>query len=144
MNQGRETRILERISRSFGNVIPGDILQFAVGKPSSRDVSFAVTYIIRASGEMYYPEKQEHLAVAKRDWYTGISFELSLHIAVPGSQSSTFHLGLKSEPAEVFRVAYSRVVGGGADLPPTEVYSSMADSAFDNFGAKLVSQLAGR
>lgn len=144
MNQARETRILQRISRSFGSVIPGDILQFAVGKPSSRDVSFVVTYIIRASGEMYYPEKQENLSVAKRDWYTGISFEWNLNIAVPGSKSSTFQLDLKSEPAEVFQVAYTRVAGEGAGLPPTEVYSSMADSAFDNFGAKLVSQLAGR
>jgi hypothetical protein len=144
MNQARETRILERISRSFGNVIPGDILQFAVGKPSFRDVSFVVTYVIRASGEMYYPEKQEHLSVAKRDWYTGISFEWNLRIAVPGSESSTFQLGLKSEPAEVFQVAYTRASSGGSELPPTEVYSSMADSAFDNFGAKLVSQLAGR
>jgi hypothetical protein len=144
MNQARETRILERISGSFGKVIPGDILQFAVGKPSSRDVSFIVSYIIRSSGEMYYPEKQEHLSVAQRDWYTGISFDWNLYVSVPGSQSSTFHLGLKSEPAEVFQVAYTRVAGGGAELPPTEVYSSMADSAFDNFGAKLVSQLAGR
>ena len=144
VNQARENRILQRISDSFGKVIPGDILQFTAGQPSSRDVRFIVTYVIRASGEMYYPEKQKQLAVAKRDWYTGISFDWNLYIGVPGSDSPAFQLALKSEPAEVFQVAYTRVAGAAEQLPPSEVYNSMADSAFESFGAKLASQLAGR
>ena len=40
LNQARETRILERISRSFGKVIPGDILQFAVARASPDVIGF--------------------------------------------------------------------------------------------------------
>lgn len=144
MNQAREARILERISSSFGKVIPGDILQFVAGRASLQGVGFVVTYVIRASGDLYYPVKQEHLAEAKRDWYTGIQFEWNFDITVQGMQSSTFQLGLQSEPAQLFNVAYAREVSEGAELPPMKVYDAMADSAFDDFGSKLLSELAVR
>ncbi len=142
MNQARETRILGRITNSFGKVIPGDILQFAVGRASPPDIAFNVAYVIRASGGMYYPEKQEHVPEARRDWYTGISFDWNFYITVPGTEFSTFQLSLESEPAQLFHVAYTRSQGQGTELTPTEVYSAMADSAFDDFGSKLLSQLA--
>ena len=144
MNQAREARILQRISNSFGRVIPGDILQFSVGNGSPQNVRFSVAYIVRASGGMYYPEKQEHLAVAGRDWYTGIEFDWRFFIFVPGGEASKFQLALKSEPAQLFNVAYTRTASEGTSLAPMEVYGSMADSAFDNFGSKLLSELSVR
>ena len=61
MNQARQERILQRISSSFGNVIPGDILQFVHGEAGPRDPVFNITYVITASGDLYYPEKQRLL-----------------------------------------------------------------------------------
>ncbi|GAC1622362.1 MAG: hypothetical protein NVS9B13_15090 [Candidatus Acidiferrum sp.] len=144
MNQTRETRILEKISESFGKVIPGDILQFAVGQPSAQEIGFTANYLIRASGGMYYPVRQEHVSEANRDWYTGIAFDWSFHITIPGSESSNFQFVFKSEPAQLFNVGYTRSTSEGTELVPTEVYSAMADSAFEDFGSKLHSQLAGR
>lgn len=143
MNKTREARILEKISSSFGKVIPGDILQFAAGQASSQDVRFVVGYVIRASGDLYYPVKQEHLAETKRDWYTGIEFQWDFHIVVPGAEDSSFQLALKSEPAQLFQVASGRTDSEGG-LAPLEVYDSMADSAFGDFGSKLLSALSVR
>lgn len=144
MNQVRETRILQEISESFGKVIPGDILQFAVGPASSQEIGFTVNYVIRASGGMYYPEKQEHIPEANRDWYTGIEFDWTFLVTVPDKESSSFQLVLKSEPAQLFNVAYTRSAGEGTELEPTAVYGAMADSAFDDFGSKLLSRLSVR
>lgn len=141
MNQARETRILQKITESFGKVIPGDILQFGPGRASSQEIGFKINYVIQASGAMYYPEKQENVPQPQRDWYTGIAFDWNFFVRVPGAESSNFQLTLKSEPAQHF---YSRGAGEGAGLAPTEVYNAMADSAFDDFGSKLLSQLALR
>jgi hypothetical protein len=137
-NETREARILEKISDSFGKVIPGDILQFGQGKGTLQDVGFVVSYTIHASGDLYYPTDEEHLPEKQRNWYTGISFDWGFHIDVPGSESSKFQLSLRSEPAQLFQVTSS----GGFELAPTAVYSAMADSAFDDFGSNLVSQLS--
>lgn len=142
MNQAREARILERISSSFGKVIPGDILQFIGGNPSARDVAFDVGYKILPSGELYYREKQEHIPEQQRDWYTGISFNWKFAIAIPDAESSTFQLSLDSEPAQLFQVASEQTSAEGSTLSASEVYDGMADSAFDNFASKLLSDLS--
>jgi hypothetical protein len=136
--------ILQRISESFGRVIPGDILQFVVGNPSAGDPSFDVEYVIKASGSAYYPEKQEHLSESKRDWYTGISFKWNFNIKIPGADASTFQFNLESQPAQLFNVAYTQTAGSGAAMTPIEVYGAMADSAFSDFGTKLLSELSVR
>ena len=142
MNQARETRILQKISDSFGKVIPGDILQFSIGQGSSREIRFRVQYVIKATGELYYPVSQEKLSGASRDWYTGIGFDWGFLVAVPNDESSRFQFSLKSEPAQLFNVAYTKSAGQSDELVPTEVYGAMADSAFDDFGSKLLTQLA--
>ena len=144
MNQAREARILQKISDSFGKVIPGDILQFSVGQGSSQEIKFTVPYVIRATGDAYYPVSQEKLLEASRDWYTGIGFEWSFFVTVPDEDSSRFQFSLKSEPAQLFNVAYTKSAGESSELVPTAVYGAMADSAFDDFGSKLLSQLAVR
>ena len=142
MNQAREARILERISASFGRVIPGDILRFAIGQATPADPVFNVDYVIKASGDLYYPEKQGHLPEANRDWYTGISFSWHFNIAVPDADASTFQFSLDSKPAELFNVAYNRTTSDAPEMTPIEVYGAMADSAFVDFGSKLLSELS--
>lgn len=144
MNEGRQERILQRVSSSFGKVIPGDILQFVSAKASPRDPMFNITYVITASGTVYYPEKQEHLPEASRDWYTGISFLWNFGISVPDANASKFEFSLESHPAEVFDVSYEEAAGGGTGIPPVQAYGSMADSAFDDFGSKLLAELSLR
>jgi hypothetical protein len=142
MNRAREDRILERITKSFGKVIPGDILQFAIGASSGKDPVFNVDYKIKTSGEVYYPEKQEHLPEANRDWYTGVSFRWKFNIAVPDSTDSRFQFSLDSRPADLFNVAYQQAGTGSTELSPIQVYGAMADSAFDDFGSKLLTELS--
>jgi hypothetical protein len=142
MNKAREDRILQRISASFGKVILGDILQFAAGQPNPNDPVFNVVYVIKASGSLYFPVSQEHQPEANRDWYTGISFNWNFNIVVPGASASRFQLSLESQPAQLFNVAYQRTTSGASEFLPVEVYGAMADSAFDNFGSKLLSQLS--
>jgi hypothetical protein len=142
MNRAREARILERISASFGKVIPGDVLQFTEGQATVRDPVFRVDYVIKASGALYYPEKQEHEPEANRDWYTGISFGWKFKIAVPETNASTFQFSLDSKPADLFNVAYERSGTAATEFSSGEVYGAMADSAFDNFGSKLLSELS--
>jgi hypothetical protein len=143
MNQAREGQILSRISSSFGRTIPGDILQFSTGQASAEDIGFAVAYLIKVSGDMYYPVKQEHLPEPKRDWYTGIS-QWDFAIRVPGTDSSSFQLSLASQPADLFNVAYTRAASDDQEMTPGEVYNGMADSAFGDFGSKLLSDLSVR
>jgi hypothetical protein len=142
MNQAREARILQQISNSFGKVIPGDILQFSIGQGSPKEIRFTVHYVIKATGEVYYPVSQEKLSAASRDWYTGIGFNWGFLVAVPDEESSHFQFFLKSEPAELFNVAYTKNAAQSDGLVPTTVYGAMADSAFDNFGSNLLAQLA--
>jgi hypothetical protein len=143
-NQERENRILQKITESFGKVIPGDILNFEAGHASPQDITLKIHYNIQASGEMYYPEKQEHISLANRDWYTGIGFDWTCFISVPGQKSTDFQLALNSKPAQLFQVAYQRSSSDQGELEAEEVYSAMADSAFEDFETKLVSQLAVR
>jgi hypothetical protein len=142
MNQTREARILQKISESFGKVIPGDILQFSVGQGSPDETKFVVRYKIRATGDMYYPVVQEKRPAEIRDWYTGIGFDWGFSVAVPDELSSRFQFSLKSEPAELFNVAYAKSASDSSELVPTAVYGAMADSAFDDFGAQLLNQLS--
>jgi hypothetical protein len=142
MNQARETRILQKISESFGKVIPGDILQFSAGQGSPQEIEFTVQYLIRATGDTYYPVSQEKLTEPNRDWYTGIGFDWGFLVAVPDENSSHFQFSLKSEPAQLFNVAYTKSAAESSELVPTAVYGAMADSAFDDFGSKLLSQLS--
>ena len=142
MNQARETRILQEISESFSKIIPGDILQFSVGRGSPQDIAFTVGYEIEASGELYYPVSQEHVPEKSRDWYTGIGFDWDFGVRVHDEERSTFKFSLKSEPAQLFNVGYARSASESTALVPVAVYGAMADSAFENFGAKLLTQLA--
>lgn len=142
MNQAREARILQKISESFGKVIPGDILQFSAGQGSAQDMNFTVVYVIEASGDLYYPVSQKSIPESRRDWYTGIEFDWKFEVNVPDEDSSSSKFSLKSEPSDLFHVAYTRSEGQSNDLEPTEVYGAMADSAFEDFGAKLLSQFA--
>jgi tetratricopeptide (TPR) repeat protein len=142
MNHVREARILQEISESFGKVIPGDILQFSVGRGSPQEINFTVNYVIQATGDMYFPVSQEKLPTANRDFYTGIGFDWGFVVSVPDEESSRFQFSLKSEPAQLFKVAYTKTTGESSELVPTAVYAAMADSAFDDFGSKLLSQLA--
>jgi hypothetical protein len=143
MNRNRESRILERISASFGKIIPGDILDFEIGPANTRDSLFKVNYVISTSGDLYYPVREEHLPEAGRDWYTGVSFRWNFNVIVPGVNASTFQFSLDSEPAGEFDVMSQRSEGDGAKLSSVSVYSAMADSAFQNFGSKLITQLSG-
>jgi hypothetical protein len=144
INKTREARILQRISSSFGKIIPGDILQFAADQPNAHDPVFDVAYVIKASGSLYYPVSQEHQPEANRDWYTGISFNWNFNIVVPGTSTSRFQFSLDSQPAHLFNVAYQQATNGSAPFSPDEAYGAMADSAFDDFGSKLLSQLSVR
>ncbi|HTQ59263.1 MAG TPA: hypothetical protein VMI32_03510 [Candidatus Solibacter sp.] len=146
MDNARENGILQRVAASFGKIIPGDILLFEPGQASPEDISLKIDYTIHASGALYSPEEQKYLTKARRDWYTGISFDWNFLVNIPGAELANFRFSLKSEPAQVFNVAYSRTASTGEDPPldPTEVYSAMADSAFTDFGSKLLSELALR
>jgi hypothetical protein len=143
LNQAREASILGRIVASFGKIIPGDILQFVADQPSPQDVGIRVAYLIEASGrDTYFPANQEHLPEAQRDWYTGVSFKWNVDVFVPSAESSAFHLSLESAPAQSFHVAYTRSETENQEFTPGEAYSAMADSAFDDFGSKLLSALS--
>jgi hypothetical protein len=150
MNEARETRILAQITDAFGKVIPGDILRFVAGSGASQDIQFGVAYVIKPSGGLYYPTDQEHLQEASRNWYTGVSFDWNFQIAVPNIATSTFAFPLQSEPAQLFNVAYQTVSGREASNSiwstqgpdAGEVYSAMADSAFKDFGDKLLKKLS--
>jgi hypothetical protein len=138
MNEAREAGILEKISESFGKVIPGDVLEFARGTGTAQDIGFVVNYAIRASGDLYYLTKEEQTPKERRDFYAGVSFDWRFRIGVPGLEASAFQFSFESEPAQLFKVASST----GPDLAPINVYSAMAGSAFDDFGSKLVSQVS--
>lgn len=141
-NSTRQARIIQRISTTFGRVIPGDILEFSPGQGSSRDVNFRVLYTVEASGHLYYRESQKHLPMARRDLYTGISFDWFFEVYVPGLEGEPFQFSLTSEPADLFRVAYTRYSMGDREPSAGQVYDAMADSAFDNFSARLFSEVS--
>lgn len=141
-NSTRQAGITQRITTTFGQVIPGDILQFSPGQGTSRDVNFQVFYTVKASGHLYYPESQKHLPMARRDLYTGISFDWFFEVYVPGLEAELFQFSLTSEPADLFRVAYTRYSTEDRSLSAGQVYDAMADSAFDNFAARLFSEVS--
>jgi hypothetical protein len=130
------------MSESFGRRIPGDMLHFSLGEGRSDQLRFVVRYQIRATGEVYYPVSQGKLNISTRDWYTGIGFDWGFLVAVPDAASSHYQFSVKSQPAQLFHVAYSRNSFEQNSLEPTIVYSAMADSAFEDFGAKLLIELA--
>jgi hypothetical protein len=143
MNLNREARILARISASIGKVIPGDILQFATGDATPQDSVLNVAYVITARDHhIYYPEKQEHIPEENRDWYTAVSFRWQFNVVVPGVNESTFTFSLDSNPAERFDVATQHNGSRGGEFSPSEAYGAMADSAFNDFGSKLLSELS--
>jgi hypothetical protein len=142
VNKAREARVVQRISSSFGKVIPGDILEFREGAGKPDDLSLVVEYVIQSSTDIYFPDKQKSLPMVSRDWYAGVSFDWAFHVLVPGSETTAYQFRFSSSPAELFSVAYTGTPAEGQEPAPTEVYDAMADSAFDGFSSKLLEALA--
>ena len=145
-NKERESKILQRIQTSFGKVIPGDVLAFETGAPDPENVQFEVDYLVQPTGSLYYPESEEHLAEAKRHYYVGVGYEWHFSIRVP-DRESLYELKFASTPASLFQVAYQRVSQSALDAGiqhanPTEIYDAMAESAFEDFSSKLLSEVA--
>ena len=107
LNQSREDKILQQIQSRFGKIIPGDILAFEKGVVGPDNVVFDVTYTVKPSGSVYYPVSQERLAVTRRDYYAGITYDWEFQIRIP-QRRAPFRFGLKSEPASLFEFAYQR------------------------------------
>lgn len=148
-NKGRESKILQRIQTSFGKVIPGDVLAFDTGQPEAGDVQFAVSYLVKPTGSVYYPVSEEHLPDAKRHFYVGIGYNWHFDIRIP-DRDALYQLKFASTPASLFQVAYQRVSKNALDVGtqdpnpvnPAEVYDAMAESAFEDFSSKLLSEVA--
>jgi hypothetical protein len=148
-NKGRESKILQRIQTSFGKVIPGDVLAFDTGQPEAGDVQFAVNYLVKPTGSVYYPVSEERLPDAKRHFYVGIGYNWHFDIRIP-DRDALYQLKFASTPASLFQVAYQRVSKNALDVGtqdpnpvnPAEVYDAMAESAFEDFSSKLLSEVA--
>ena len=65
-------------------------------------------------------------------------------ISVPDANASKFKFSLTSNPAEQFNVSYEQAGGSDAGFSPVQAYGAMADSAFDDFGSKLLAELSVR
>jgi hypothetical protein len=142
-NQQREVEVVERISSAFRQVIPADILQFKKSQAADGEIAFFVSYTIQASGDLYYSVKEAQMPVNRRSWYTGITFGWSFQIVVPGEDSYPLEFSLTSEPANEIQFSYSAPRSGlPTEAPPNAVYNAMANSAFDDLTAKVLSELS--
>jgi hypothetical protein len=112
-------------------------------------VQFAVNYLVNPTGSVYYPVSEEHLPDAKRHFYVGIGYNWYFDIRIP-DRDALYQLKFASTPASLFQVAYQRVSKNALDVGtqdpnpvnPAEVYDAMAESAFEDFSSKLLSEVA--
>jgi hypothetical protein len=132
-----------RIASAFKQVIPGDILQFAQSEQGAGEISFAVSYTIRASGALYFSAREQHLPEKQRHWYTGIVFDWRFQVGAPGEESLPLEFSFTSNPANEFYFTYSSSKSRAAEQPSARaVYDAMAESAFEEFTSKLLSALS--
>jgi hypothetical protein len=154
-NKGRESMILQRIQTSFQKVIPGDVLEFEADTPEAGEAQFEVGYVVKPTGSLYYPDREKDLSDAKRNYYVGVGYDWRFCIRVPGRQP-LYVFKFASSPASLFKVAYQRaskrgsffngdMTNSASDMAnPAEVYDAMAESAFEDFSSKLLSEVALR
>ena len=141
-NKARERSITSELSRSFGNVVGDDIIDFDDGGYRSRydyrahrpilegerkagPITFAISYRVGPSGTIY-----ESTTGASRKFY-GILFEWSLAIT-DDKGTEIYKTQLSSAPAKNIHYTTSGYVP--SDILP---YTKMAESAFEEFGRKL-------
>jgi hypothetical protein len=145
-NVRRQASVLHKTAETFQRVIPGDILDFEMTEGEPDEMQLEIEYSVSDNESLYYPVSQENRPEYQRNFYAGIAYEWNMTIRIPGHEPTT--VAFSSRPASLFRVAYQRVssssYAGGAEPNATEVYSAMADSAFADFGDKLLARLSVR
>ena len=141
-NKSRESSITSTLSKSFGDLLTHDVIDFTDGSSSSYDydydydyrhakveaaspVTFAVKYKVVPSGSIY-----ESTTGTKKRLF-GIRFYWDFSIRFDGESADRYHVATVSSPAKNIR--YSTYGYESDDYP----YTEMAKSAFEEFGRKL-------
>ena len=139
-NKSRERIITAALGDAFGNLVGYDVIDFDDGaysysydyakqRPRERTkgpITFAIQYRVGASGTIY-----EATTGTARKFY-GILFEWSLAIA-DDKGNQLYQTQLSSAPARNIR--YTTSGPAQSDILP---YTKMAESAFAEFGRKLI------
>jgi hypothetical protein len=121
-NESREYAISNQLKKALGTVFSDDLFLFeGKDKPGVR---FVVRHKVKGSGDYYTNKKEEHLPLAQRTVYVGIYVEFEVTVEV-GEEK--FPVKIIATPAPNFSVRNM-----------SSVYDVMAQTAFDEFGRKLV------
>jgi hypothetical protein len=139
----REQLIVNQLARGFAAVFPADVLQLSMGAtlPSPRDAPadrplLVIVYAVVPSGDFYQSERQSNLDFMGPRVFVGIQVVFDVSMRFPGeAQPLTFNLSVA--PPERFNVRYTQY--GVMDSGPSagDVYTVMAERAFDQLGEKL-------
>ena len=137
-NKSRESSITSALSRSFGDILSHDVIDFNDGGSSydysysghrkteeNSSITFVVKYRVGPSGSVY-----ESTTGAKKRLF-GIRFYWDFSIRFEGEDKDRYHLQMVSAPAKNIR--YSTYGYEAEDYP----YTEMAKSACEEFGRKL-------
>lgn len=134
--QSREQNIFRVIKSAFGEVIPGDVLEFTdTGDPATHPV-FVVSYTVNSGDSLYYRDSDSYLPALSRPYYPGILFDWDFKVRIPGREMP-YNFKLQSRPSSTINYQTSSTAASAGSESAT-IYDQMAVSAFDNFRGELV------
>lgn len=127
----REARILDGLRSAFGSIFPNDVLSFSVGSGGKNaHPALDIAYRIEPSGSIYFSEKN------KDDAFVGLAIRFQASIIVP-EVAEHWNFELEVQPPNEFRVEYKTAAGGESRPSEGQVYSVMAERAFDQLSSKI-------
>lgn len=135
-NRAREGKINTAIRTSFSRIIPNDILQFVGG---TGDIRFTVDYVVFPSNMVYHETGLSALEEVHAPYYKGIGFHWKFRILVDNKNAYEFEE--ESFPPAHFEVHRQETSAPSAKRPELKtaaVYDRMAETAFDDFGKRLL------
>ena len=130
--QRRESSVTRSLGSGFATVFPADVMTLEHGGHATGTAAAVptidVTYVIAPSGAIY---------VSERDGRQFVGIQVNFHVAmaIPDSPE-TYAFDVHVEPPERFSVSY-QTYGGVGNMSEGQVYSTMAERAFDQLTSEL-------
>lgn len=127
----RERRIVTGLQGGFATIFPNDVLSLGeVGAADTRLPALIIDYQIEPSGTLYSLEKTDRAFVG-----LVARFQSGLQV---GPEVQPWRFNMEVEPPDHFRVDYTARQQELAKGPPdSQVYSVMAERAFDELSTKM-------
>ena len=136
-NRAREDRIIGIMGASFRQVLTDDLFALTSSSLADPGPRFLVRYKVVGSGTYYTWNREKNLPLAQRSCYVGIQVDFVFSLQVPGSAhpvdsdpAKGFAFTMSASPAPNFTVM-------GSDPSATDVYTRMAETAFQEFEVNL-------